>query len=74
MKIVFIGDLFLGGDLQNVNIEQVVKSCNLKEANKRVVNLAHNHIQDKGEEGIVETRLCSDRLGVTGIRSRKNTV
>jgi len=100
MKIVFTGDLFLGGDLQNANIEQIVRNCNFNEANKRVVNLeqaisekpyvaskatlftgygaleylnllkidvvnlAHNHIQDKGEEGIVETRHVLIERGV----------
>jgi len=91
LKIVFTGDVFLGGDLQQfprkeiihstcfhnadfrvINLEQAVSNsetvldkCTLytgTNALKRLqnlkvnaVNLANNHIQDKGEEGIYET-------------------
>ncbi|AKB23624.1 Capsule biosynthesis protein capA [Methanosarcina sp. MTP4] len=91
MKVVFTGDLFLGGDLLNksaesivysntftgadkkiVNLEQpisdndlIADKCTLhtgsfaikqlKQLNVDAVNLAHNHIQDKEKEGIVET-------------------
>jgi len=91
VKIVFTGDLFLGGDLLHksaeliinsktfnnsdlkiVNLEQpisdnehVADKCTLhtgssaieklKQLNIAAVNLAHNHIQDKGNDGIIET-------------------
>lgn len=91
MKIVFTGDLFLGGDLLNkstksvinsnifnnadfrfINLEQpisdnehVANKCTLhtdssaieklKQLNITAVNLAHNHIQDKENDGIIET-------------------
>jgi len=91
MKICFTGDLFLGGDLLNKNIKNLINVNIFNNADKRIVNLeqaisesnivenkgtlytgknsikqlhdlkvdavnlAHNHIQDKGLEGIVET-------------------
>jgi hypothetical protein len=90
MKIVFGGDLFIGGDLLNessvtidsatfsqadfrvVNLEHpisdndiIAEKCTLfsgtdsikylKELKIGAVNLANNHIQDKGTAGIVET-------------------
>ena len=91
MKIVFTGDLFLGGDLYKkdtsdavnsavfkqadirvINLEQpisdkgkVAEKCTLytgsfatqqlRQLNVQAVNLAHNHIQDKSDDGIVET-------------------
>jgi ribosomal protein S18 acetylase RimI-like enzyme len=91
MKIVFTGDLFLGGDLYKKDTSDVVNSAVFKQADIRVinleqpisdrgkvaekctlytgsyatqqlrqlnvqaVNLAHNHIQDKSDDGIVET-------------------
>ncbi len=91
MKICFTGDVFLGGDLLNNNVDKTVQVKFFKESDKRVVNLeqpvsdsdyiedkctlytgsyavkqlkslkvnavnlAHNHIQDKGLEGISET-------------------
>ena len=91
MKISFVGDLFLGGDLKNqscadaihsdlfekanyrvINLEQAVSDSNfvedkctlytgteaisqLKEMKIDAINLAHNHIQDKGLGGIDET-------------------
>lgn len=91
MKILFTGDLFLGGDLLGksctnvvssklfdssdfriVNLEQAVSDSDyvedkctlytdtqslvqLKQMKVDAVNLAHNHIQDKGLDGIEET-------------------
>ena len=91
MKVVFTGDLFLGGDLLNKSAESIVYSNTFTGADKKIVNLeqpisdneliaekctlhtgsfaikqlqqlnvdavnlAHNHIQDKEKEGIVET-------------------
>lgn len=91
MKICFTGDVFLGGDLLNNNVDKTIQVKFFKESDKRVVNLeqpvsnsdyiedkctlytgsfavkqlkslqvnavnlAHNHIQDKGLEGISET-------------------
>jgi len=91
MKVVFAGDLFLGGDLLNKSTESVICSNTFTGANKRIanleqpisdnkltaskstlytgsfaaiqlkqlnidaVNLAHNHIQDKEKDGIIET-------------------
>jgi hypothetical protein len=91
MKICFVGDLFLGGDLDKKHCKGLVKSnlfgradlrianleqpisdstkienkCTLytgsfaikqlKELGVDAVSIAHNHIQDKGEQGIVET-------------------
>lgn len=91
MKIIFAGDCFIGGDLEQssykrnvlyklfyeadlriVNLEQAISDnnfvadkctlysntesiANLKKNKIDVVNLANNHIQDKGLEGIKET-------------------
>ncbi|MFT3702485.1 MAG: CapA family protein [Agriterribacter sp.] len=91
MKILFTGDLFLGGDLDKsfepeavpldlfkeadkviVNLESPLSSNdffskkgvlyaspesvkNLVDWNIAAVNLANNHIQDKGNDGIIET-------------------
>ena len=91
MKVVFAGDLFLGGDLLNKSVESIVYSNTFTNADKKIVNLeqpisdseliadkytlytgsfatkqlkqlnidavnlAHNHIQDKEKEGIIET-------------------
>lgn len=100
MKVLFAGDLFLGGDLLNkscenivycksfadadirvVNLEQSISDSDyvkdkctlytgsnsinqLKALNVNVVNLAHNHIQDKGLEGIDETVKHLDWAGI----------
>lgn len=89
MKIVFCGDLFLGGDalhqeiridsdifhdaaIRVVNLEQAVSDSEhkadkstlytsskvlpwLQKNNIDLINIANNHIQDKGVEGIAET-------------------
>jgi len=91
MKIIFTGDLFLGGDLINKNCSDIIQSKNYREAEIRIVNLeqpisdsphvadkstiytgsaaihqlrqlrvdavnlAHNHIQDKTDTGIIDT-------------------
>lgn len=91
MKIVFTGDVFLGGDLLDKSAESIIASNSFDNADKIIVNLeqpisdneyvadkctlytgsstieklrqldiaavnlAHNHIQDKGNEGIIET-------------------
>lgn len=100
MKIVFGGDVFLGGDLRDrsaidvikhpgftqadlriVNLEQPISDSSfvekkstlysgteairkLRELRVGAVNLAHNHIQDKGLAGITET---IDHLDAAGI-------
>lgn len=104
MKVLFTGDLFLGGDLLGapcqdsiksklyeqadfrvVNLEQAVSDSNhiedkctlytgsqalrqLKQMKVDVVNLAHNHIQDKGLDGIGETvdLLNKEKIGNFG--------
>jgi hypothetical protein len=91
MKICFTGDLFLGGDLLDQDVKNIINVDIFNDADKRVVNLeqpisdnnhiedkstlytgsyaleqlkqlkinavnlAHNHIQDKGLNGISET-------------------
>jgi hypothetical protein len=90
-KILFTGDIFLGGDLHGKEAQDIVHSITFHNADKRIinleqpisnnskvadkctlytsscaigqlkelkidaVNLAHNHIQDKEDEGIIET-------------------
>lgn len=91
MKVCFTGDVFLGGDLLNKNVNDVIQVKLFNESDRRIinlehpisdteyvedkctlytgsyavsqlnklnvdaVNLAHNHIQDKGLNGISET-------------------
>lgn len=99
-KILFTGDLFLGGDLHGkvarnavhsnafhtadkkiVNLEHPIsdnnkmadkctlytKSCAIEQLHELkidAVNLAHNHIQDKEDEGIIETVDFLSRAGI----------
>ena len=108
MKIVFTGDVFLGGDLLNksaesiitsntfenadkiiVNLEQpisdnecIADKCTLhtgssaieklKQLNTVAVNLAHNHIQDKENDGIIETIEHLDAFNIGHFGAGKN--
>ena len=104
MRIIFTGDLFLGGDLLGKNAANTIKIPVFNNADKRIVNLeqpisdneyvedkctiftgsyatkqlkqlnisavslAHNHIQDKGQDGIGETihHLNGSKIGHFG--------
>jgi len=109
MKIIFTGDLFLGGDLLNKHSTSIINSKTFKSAEIRIVNLeqpisenehiadkctlytgsfaidqlkqleisavnlAHNHIQDKTDEGIFETieYLDNASIGHFGVGQNK---
>ena len=100
MRIIFTGDLFLGGDLSGKDAADIIKVSAFNCADKRIVNLeqpisdneyvedkctiytgsfatkqlkqlkvdtvnlAHNHIQDKGDAGIIETILHLERADI----------
>lgn len=108
MKVVFTGDLFLGGDLLNESTESIVNSDTFTGADKRIVNLeqpisdneliankstlytgffatlqlkalninsvnlAHNHIQDKQKDGIIETITHLDNSHIGHFGGGKN--
>jgi len=107
-KILFTGDLFLGGDLHGKNVHNTVNSVTFHTAENRIVNLeqpisnnnkvadkctlytsscaidqlnelkidavnlAHNHIQDKEDEGIIETISYLDQSGIGHFGAGKN--
>jgi hypothetical protein len=108
MRILFAGDMFLGGDLLNqtempvhsefysdaeiriANLEQPISDSVLN-ANKSTlhtnssvipmlktlgisaVNLANNHIQDKGDEGIINTIHFLDQAGIAHFGAGNNS-
>lgn len=107
-KILFTGDLFLGGDLHGkdvcstinsatfhntdiriINLEQPISdngkvadkctlhtnSCAVDQLNKLkvdAVNLAHNHIQDKEDDGIIETVSWLNKAGIGSFGAGEN--
>ena len=100
MKVIFTGDLFLGGDLKNKTCSNIINLKIFKEADVRIVNLeqpisdsffiankctlytgssgifqlkqlgitatnlAHNHIQDKTNIGIIDTLELLDSVEI----------
>ena len=110
MKIIFTGDVFLGGDLLNkdctniifcekfhkadnriINLEQAVSDIHdiadkatlysdssaihrLRQLNITSVNLAHNHIQDKTSNGIIDTIRNLDNGEIGHFGAGKNII
>ena len=108
MKVCFTGDFFLGGDLLNKKVDNIINVDLYNNADKRIinleqaisenyvlkdkgtlytgkfvinqlhdlkvdaVNLAHNHIQDKGLEGIIETISSLKNSGIGSFGAGKN--